>query len=71
MNHNFENIFYEAIKLAVSKALDEATDKACKDLTDRLRKEVDHIALNVVAVCDISRTGQTIVIRIDKSQLDK
>ncbi len=71
MNFTFESTFNEAVKHAVSKAIDEATAKACEDLTDRLRKEVDQVALNILAVCDVSRTGQTIVIRIDKSQLDK
>ncbi len=71
MNFTFENVFNEAVKHAVSKVIEEATAKACEDLTDRLRKEVDQIALNIFSVCDVQRVGQTILIRIDKSQLDK
>lgn len=62
----FEKFLTDSIGTRVSIIAEEEIEKAQRNINDRVRKEIDPMALNILKEYDISCDRQNILIRIKK-----
>jgi len=62
----FEKFLRDSVVAKVSIIAGEEIEKAQRNINDRVRKEIDSMALNILREYDISCDRQNILIRIKK-----